>query len=59
MIAIKHIRTQLHAVLNTKMRGKDMSDRQLLWWDLALEVIGKERVAEDSLGVVSASVPAK
>lgn len=52
MIALKHIRSQLASIFNTRMRGKEISDKQAEWWKLALEVLGKEADKEDTLEVV-------
>lgn len=59
MIAVKHIRAQLTAVINSRMRGKEMTERQLAWWELALEVLGKEPDKADTLEVMSSKAAAK
>jgi ATP-dependent RNA helicase DHX29 len=61
MIAVKHIRAQLTAVINSRMRGKEMTERQLAWWELALEVLGKEADKAETLEVMGTNkaAPAK
>lgn len=59
MIAVKHIRSQLSAVINSRMRGKEMTERQLAWWELALEVLGKEADKPETLEVMGSKTAVK
>lgn len=40
-IALKHLRNQVNAVLATQLRGKPLTESQMLWMQSAMVVIGK------------------
>jgi ATP-dependent RNA helicase DHX29 len=56
LIALKHLRTNLDAILSIKMRGKEISKEQEEWWDLALEVVGREKATGEDLIAAAAGV---
>ncbi|KAG7450382.1 uncharacterized protein BT62DRAFT_916822 [Guyanagaster necrorhizus] len=47
-IALKHLRTQLAAVLAQQFRGKVLNESQILWNDMALSVLGKVKVEDEN-----------
>lgn len=52
MVALKFLRTQLTSIINVRMRAKEMTAEQQAVWDLAVELLGRERDPEGE-GVVS------
>lgn len=46
------------------MRGKEMTAEQLAWWELAMELLGREKLSVEeggiaaTLGVVATTTPA-
>lgn len=49
LVALKHLRAQLGAIVATRMRGKEMTSVQAEWWGLAMEMLGREKVPEPEL----------
>ncbi|TFY83774.1 hypothetical protein EWM64_g246 [Hericium alpestre] len=47
-IALKHLRSQLSSILASQLRGKPLTESQLLWMKFALVVLGKTRLEEES-----------
>ncbi|KAK0465179.1 P-loop containing nucleoside triphosphate hydrolase protein [Desarmillaria tabescens] len=47
-IALKHLRTQLAAVLSQQLRGKVLNESQILWNEMALSVLGKVKVEDEN-----------
>lgn len=64
LLALKHLRAQLSSILATRMRGKEMTAEQLAWWELAMELLGREKLSVEeggiaaTLGVVATTTPA-
>ena len=55
-IALKVLRAQIDSSLATQMRSKQLSDPQLLWNDIAMMVIGKEKPKEAKDSIDSATL---
>ncbi|KAK0208360.1 P-loop containing nucleoside triphosphate hydrolase protein [Desarmillaria ectypa] len=47
-IALKHLRTQLAAILSQQLRGKVLNESQILWNEMALSVLGKVKVEDEN-----------
>jgi ATP-dependent RNA helicase DHX29 len=55
-IALKYLRGQLASLLASQFRGKVLTETNMLWNQVALTVLGKDRVAEeDSLANIVVS----
>ena len=47
LVALKHLRAQLNAVVATRMRGKEVTEVQAEWWRLAMEMLGREKMVDE------------
>ncbi|ETW87318.1 hypothetical protein HETIRDRAFT_413634 [Heterobasidion irregulare TC 32-1] len=47
-VALKYLRTQLNLLLASQLRGKPLTESQVLWMEVAMAVMGKLKLEKDS-----------